>query len=240
MKPKYCITADTDWASEDCLDYFLGMIWMCEVRPTLFVTHESLVVRDFMKAYPDSIGIHPNFAAGSTHGNSMDDVIDHMFELYPDVRSFRSHGFVDSTQIIRKMQGRGIEYDTNLCLYLQPDIVPLRLGASGTLRFPVFWEDDVHWSFTDDWNFKNFVHHFETPGLKIINVHPVNIALNIQTAAQAQEMKPYTKTLTIKEIHKLRYSGFGPLDFLLSLIKFVKSTGQRFYVLDEIYKFYSP
>ena len=45
---------------------------------------------------------------------------------------------------MRGLAARGVKYDSNVCLYLQPDLAPLH-HWTGIVRFPVFWEDDIHW-----------------------------------------------------------------------------------------------
>ena len=72
---------------------------------------------------------------------------------------------------------RGLRYDSNLCLHLQPRLVPLH-HATGLLRFPVFLEDDVLLARERDRELKAFLPLLKTPGLKIFNFHPQHVALN--------------------------------------------------------------
>ena len=90
----------------------------------------------------------------------------HVFDLYPEAATYRSHRMSDGAEIQLAMAERGIAYDSNLGLYLQPDVTPLRL-ASGIVRFPIFWADDSHFRLAGgDWDFENWLPHFLTPGRK--------------------------------------------------------------------------
>src|SRR5262245_44573518 len=124
-EPVYCITSDINWASPYCITDFISLFQSFGITPTLFATHDSPEVREFNAAHPDDVNIHPNFRSGSTHGKDHMSVIDHMLKLYPDSKAFRSHAFYDGTDILQEMSRREIKYDSNLCLYLQPNIVPL-------------------------------------------------------------------------------------------------------------------
>ena len=41
----FVLTSDLDWASEDCVADFLQIAGRFSIKPTMFVTHDSAVVR---------------------------------------------------------------------------------------------------------------------------------------------------------------------------------------------------
>ena len=238
-QPVFCITSDIDWASPFCTQDFLDLLQSFDVTPTLFATHDCPTVKAFSRTHPDDVGVHPNFRANSSHGKDECSIIDHIFNLYPNAKSFRSHAFCDSSNILQEMARRGIKYDSNLCLYLQPNIVPLQLGIPGITRFPVFWEDDIHWLQTGgDWDLQKFLQAFASPGLKIINVHPFIISANACSADYYSNVKKHVTTLTQGDLDTIRYKGPGARTFLVELIKFVKSQGMRFHTLNELYRLF--
>ena len=235
-QPIFCITSDVDWASPFCTANLINLLQGHGITPTLFATHECPVIKAFNEAHPDDVGIHPNFLENSTHGNGRTTVIKHLFELFPNARTFRAHSFFDSSDILQEMAKRGVAYDSNLCLYLQPNVVPLQLSVPGITRLPVFWEDDDHWLHTGgEWEFRKFADAFFTPGLKIINVHPFFVAANIPSADYYENVKQHIATLSINDLDMVRHAGRGVQTFLVEFIEFVKSHNQRFYTLNEIY-----
>lgn len=235
-QPIYCITSDIDWASSFCIEDFMKLVGTFGITPTLFATHDTPLIKRFSETNPNDVGIHPNFKANSTHGKDYISVINHIFGIYPNAKTFRSHSFYDSSDILHEMSRRGIKYDSNLCLHLQPNIVPLRMGTIDITRFPVFWEDDCHYTRGDgDWQLSNYLDTFTSPGLKIINVHPFLISANIPSAEYYSNVKEHTTTLSEQDLNKIRYDGPGVRSFFIDLIKFLKSQNQRFYTLNELF-----
>jgi hypothetical protein len=240
--PVFALTSDVDWTSEYCVQSLLNFSAEHSIRPTLFVTHRSAAIEDAAKSGRAELGIHPNFLPGSTHGATPDAVIAHCLGLVPGCRLWRSHAYADGTHLALKMRAAGIRIDSNLCLHLQDNLMPLH-HWSGILRLPVFWEDDVHWSTARHWRLAEMIEAFFSPGLKIINVHPFIFSLNIPDTATYQWLKPWIDRLDGDEAGELRSAGPGPADFLLELIAAVKQRGHRWFSLTEIaaaHAAYSP
>jgi hypothetical protein len=177
-QPAYCFTSDLDWAPESMIEETLQIFSDANVPLTPFLTHASAAIhREYSGPRACDVGVHPNFRPGSTHGATETAIIDHVLGLWPSARCFRSHSFVDSSLISSAFFERGLRYDSNLCLHLQPNLVPLQ-HASGLVRFPVFLEDDVLLARERDRELKAFLPLLKTPGLKIFNFHPQHVALN--------------------------------------------------------------
>ena len=177
-----CFTTDIEWAPEWAIRDLFTLADEHGVPLTPFLTHRSeylasrFGMRDVVSR--DDVGLHPNFLPDSTHGATVDEVIATTKALWPSAVSFRSHCFYDDTRMLRNMAENGFRYDSNLFAFLQPMLAPLRTVA-GTVRLPVFWEDDVHSGNQLSWDGSALRSAFETPGLKIVNVHPLRVALNV-------------------------------------------------------------
>lgn len=233
--PLFVLTSDVDWASEACIADLAQEAAALGIRPVFMATGESRVLDGLAADGRAEIGWHPNFLPGSDHGADVDTVVARMAALFPGATTFRSHSFVDSSPITAAMRARGLTYDSNLCLHLQPNLMPLR-HQSGLVRFPVFWEDDVHYTQSDVcWDVERMLPHFLTPGLKILNVHPVNFALNVPDAAGYRSIKSLTKTLDADGLVRHRFSVPGTRTFVLALLKRLREAGHRFYTLAELY-----
>ncbi len=238
-QPIYCITSDIDWASSYCIEDFLGLCEGFGVIPTLFATHNDPIIKRFAQKNPHDVGMHPNFRANSSHGETYISVIDHLFDICPGAKTFRSHSFYDSSEILQEMFRRGVVYDSNICLYLQPNLVPLRLGTADITRFPVFWEDDCHWQCTGaDWNFTNYIPVFTSPGLKIINVHPFLLAADIPSSEYYFRVKKHIPSLTRENIDDVRHKGDGVRTFFIDMIDYLKSHNYPFFSLWELFNKY--
>jgi SAM-dependent methyltransferase len=231
--PLFSFTSDVDWASEYCIRDLSGLLASFQVKPTLFVTHESAVIADLAAAGKADLGVHPNFAPGSSHGDSIPEVIDSVFRLVPSAETYRAHRFVDSTTIGTEMERRGIRYDSNLCLHMQAGLEPLQ-HATGVLRYPVFFEDDVNWMRAPgDWRLD--LEEFITPGLKILNFHPFFVAANIPSFEYYQSIKSHISTVDETTIEEIRYRGEGTRTFLERLLEALAARSERFYTLKELH-----
>ncbi len=237
--PVFCLTSDVDWACEHVVADMLKLVSSFDIRPTVFATHPSAVLREYEAKGKIELGIHPNFLPGSTHGQDVVSVIDHSCGLFREAKCFRSHMFVDSYIIAKELFRRGFRYDSNLCLYMQPELVPLR-HESGLLRFPVFWEDDVHARRSPGiWDADALLEEFLTPGLKILNFHPIHVALNTSDDAYYAKVKDRTRTLDEQSLGELRCARKGTRTFLCRLLELLKARGQRFHTLGELYAMYT-
>ena len=224
--PIFCLTGDCDWASEYCIKDLVPLLQGYGVRPTIFVTHKSPALERYRTSGVVQLGVHPNFLPGSSHGDDYLSIIDHVFGLVPNAETFRSHCFFDHTRIGWEMYRRGVRYDSNLCLYLQPHLVPLRHGT-GLVRFPVFWEDDIHWEIAKgDWDLDKLLPAFLSPGLKILNFHPFFVAANIPNAEYYRRVKDHIRTLSAETIAEVRYQGRGTRSFLIDLLDRLTARGE--------------
>ena len=232
-EPVFVLTSDTDWASEFAIDRLVDFTTGAGITPTVFVTHQSARLAAAAAKGDVELGIHPNFLPGSSHGADVDAVVAHVLALAPGTKLWRSHAFVDGTHVALKLHQAGIRIDSNLCLYMQQDLVPLEHWV-GIRRFPVFWEDDVHWHRGGAWSFAPYREAFFSPGLKVVNVHPFIFTLNIPDDRFYQSVKSNIPTLDAESAAALRWTGPGPADFLAELSAAVEAGGRRWFTLAEL------
>ncbi len=185
--PMFVLTGDQDWAPTWTVERELRTAAEVGSAVHLFATNDDPLVREPPPGL--TLGIHPNFLPGSSHGDSAEAVVKHCRELVPGSTTCRTHGFAESTYWLAALGRHGIRADSNTCLMLQPGIVPL-MHASGLLRFPVFLEDDVlmHWAGGVP-PLDAVAEHLFTPGLKILNFHPAHVGINSRSVAHYQAVR---------------------------------------------------
>lgn len=230
----FVVTGDIDWASDYCIEYFVERCNSYNIKPTLFVTHESELLDHLIENGSIEVGVHPNFLPNSTHGNTVSDVVDHILSILPEAKSFRSHSFVDSSHIQAEFLSRGISYDSNLCLYLQRNVTMLET-AVGMRRYPVFWEDDAHWNRPGkvSWSFADLESAFSTPGIKVLNFHPFNVTANVDSAENYQSLRHLIQVFSKEDVGKARLKG-GVDSFLSEVLAFINSSSGQVKTLDEL------
>jgi hypothetical protein len=230
---EFVLTSDLDWASESCVETFLRITDRYSVKPTLFLTHESVPARRAFEEGRAELGIHPNFLANSDHGGSVDAVIEYNLRLVPQPVAVRNHRFIDTPEIQAALVEHGLKFDSNACRHLEREL-RLCMLPSGLRRYPVFFEDDVHWSRGLDWNFGAYAHDFFSSGLKILNFHPFFVALNIPNAEFYKRHQPHIRTLTQAQAMNLRHPGPGAQTFLIEALDMILLTGHCFIPFSEM------
>jgi hypothetical protein len=223
----YCFTLDIDWASEEKIEYTLDLFETCDVRVTPFVTHESKVLAERFSKKRNEVGLHPNFLPGSPHGSSYEEVVSSIRRLWPEAIFYRSHAFFDNSHTARLFAKNGFKFDSNLCLFLQDGVFPLK-HSSGLLRFPVGWEDDVHLYYGLNFDIGSIQDFLSSPGLKIFNIHPMHVYANTPSESFRLELKAQEKISLNK--------GLGVRTLVLDILQWINDKGLRCYTLPELYK----
>jgi hypothetical protein len=175
------ITLDVDWAPDHAIDTVAGHLIEHSVRATWFVTHASPAI-DRLRGRPDlfELGIHPNFAPGSSHGDTPEAVLDHCMALVPEARAMRTHGLVQSTALLALVRERTpVRTDVSLFLpgakALEPVVYPLAPGS--IVRVPYLWEDDAEMLKPDPaWD--AWAVATGAQGLAVFDFHPIHVILN--------------------------------------------------------------
>ncbi len=228
-EPFLCFLSHIDWAPESMIANALDFFDEYGVAVTPYVTHESPTIRQRYQGDRERlVGLHPNFLPESTHGRTTEEVIDHVLGLWPTARSFASHCFVDSALIATEFFQRGLRYDSNLCLHLQPSLVPFR-HHSGLVRFPVFFADDVYAAQSGNLDYTRVADLFKAPGLKLMNFHPVHISLNTPNVEYYRALKR-----DLREWPRGAFGGRGLRTFLDELMQDVHAAKLATYYLDDL------
>ena len=193
----------------------------------MFLTNESQVIANATLGTDLlTLGVHPNFLPGSTHGASPVEVIETCRRIVPDANTFRCHSYFEYTAILGAMFADGHVADSNLGLFAQPALQPL-MHCTGLIRFPVFFEDDVFYELADEGlSLGPLDSILETPGLKILNFHPSLVAINAPSHGFYDQMRP---SLSSGESGShLAYRGRGVRNVLHEMIEKITRSGGVF------------
>lgn len=241
MQNNSYITLDIDWAPDFVIDYVADLFIANGVKATWFVTHKSKAV-DKLREYPDlfELGIHPNFLPNSSHGNTVDEVLDFCVNLVPEAVSMRTHALVQSTLILsRVLQRTTIKYDVSLFLAYHPFLqsVDFFWGANHKLlkRLPYNWEDDFEMEHPKfDWAGKNILN---IEGVKVYDFHPIHVYLNsskFETYLNLKKNYPNINDINFEQITPYVEGGEGTQSFLKLL--FEKKDETKFATIREYFK----
>ncbi len=174
------ITIDVDWAPDFVIDNMADVLTVAGVAATWFVTHDSPAIRRLSDHYNlFEIGIHPNFLPGSTQGSTPHEVLTYCTDLFPDAVSLRTHGLLQSTDLIGFiLENSEVNIDASLFLPGAENLAPIDylLNSRQLTRIPYIWEDDFYiQNSSANWDPNLWANH---PGLRVFDFHPVHFMLN--------------------------------------------------------------
>lgn len=233
VEPRFVLTADQDWAPEWAMERFLAFAEAEEIPVHVFVTNPSPALEAASHDSRVSLGAHPNFLPGSSHGSTPQEVIANVRDLVPDADTFRTHTYAESAGGLDLMRAAGFRTDSNLCLFLQPEIVPL-IHATGLLRLPVFLDDDslLLWDREGKLELGPMSESLASPGLKILNFHPLLFAINCPSAQHYRDRREqlYEPGAPPPE----PFAGRGVADVLEELIAIVRGDARELSSFTEV------
>jgi hypothetical protein len=240
MHSDILVTLDVDWAPDFAIDDVAELLQERGVRATWFVTHRSPAV-DRLEREPElfELGIHPNFIAGSTQGSTPEAVLAHCMNLVPHAASMRTHGQVQSTELLDLVITRTpVRVDVSLFLPRATHLQPVEYLWKGEVfcRIPYFWEDD----FDMERPAPTFVLDEllgSAPGLRIFNFHPIHLALNSASMDAYRELKKWCRPLTAptrEAVAPFVEKGPGTRALFIELIDHIASKGRSLRIKDVV------
>ncbi len=234
-----CITSDLDWASEYAARKTFEYFDENKVKVTAFVTNPNKAVEEYAKTGKIRLGIHPNFMPDSSQGANYDEVIDYCLKLVPGADCFRAHRYYDVNDTMDKLTKHGIKFESNVCTLM--DIVPPFLHRSKTISFPIFWEDGAFLYYSDSFDFELMKKQLLSPGLKVINIHPMHLMLNTPYFSYTREIKDRLlreewNNLNEESIEKLAYSGEGIKNYIDKIMLTIQKNNIKSAFLEDIYQ----
>ena len=239
-KPVFCITTDIDWASEDVLKLFFERIEEYEFDLDIFTTHNSKVIDERTQSSKYTLYPHPNFCENSSHGSNKQEVIDFITNFIPNAKGIRMHRYGTEGMIEYKLKD---DYDykfiSNAVEFLNPNIKP-SISPSGMISFPIFFEDGIYLKQKMDLNFSKNKHWFETKGLKIINIHPIDFVLNSPSYDYMRKVRDSVSreeynNLTFNTINKLKNKKKGINNFVVDIFDFIRQNNYITLSLNQLY-----
>ncbi len=241
-EPIFCFTSDVDWASDIVWRKMHQLYESYKIPPTYFISHNSEFLRELKTEAKSAFGIHPNFMPGSSQGKSVAEIVDFVFSLVPGTQYSRCHVYFDSNEISYLLRKRGILFDSNTCTRLASDIKPFILN-SGIMRFPVFFEDGNYSELKRDWAFETLLPTLETPGLKIFDLHPVNVIFNVPDREHYNVLRQAFPAgrwseMSAKDITNYAFKGEGPLTLTREIFKYVTSKKKKVLSFTELCRRY--
>ena len=232
-EPVFVLTADQDWAPEWAVATFLERISKWGLPAHVFRTSPSARLDDAVKVGAIDQGWHPNFLPGSSHGATIDEVVQYCQRVFPGARTARAHCFAEDSFRMLALAKAGIVADSQNPTPCQGYLLPM-IHVSGILRLPVYFEDDFAFYAADpSFSVNVFRKSLFTPGLKILNFHPTFVGCNTPSLAQYNSVR--AKVFGTAEAGDgVVWEGRGTANMFDELVGEILTAGYRFQPLHAV------
>lgn len=222
---RFVLTFDTDWAPDFMIDYVATELLRHAIPATWFVTHCSPAI-ERLREHVDlfELGIHPNFAPGSSHGSTPEAVLDHCFSIVPEAVSVRMHGLMQSGALLAALlRSERLAYDASLFTPYAWRVEPtgFRFEGRELIRVPYIWSDNYEWQRAEaQWDPKLQLEGGE--GLRVFGFHPAHVYLNSSNEDAYNALKNAGGALNERsesEAQALVMKGAGTGSFFAALLE---------------------
>lgn len=226
-EPVFVLTGDQDWAPEWAVEIFLERVKKWGQPAHIFRTSPSAKLEAAVREGAIEQGWHPNFMPGSSHGSTVEEVVQYCQRTFPGARTSRSHCFAEDSYRMRALAKAGIIADSQNPTPCQGYLLPM-IHPAGILRLPVYFEDDTAFDAVDSsFTASVFRKSLFTPGLKILNFHPTFVGCNTPSMAHYNSVRAKVFG-TDQPADGVRWSGRGTANMLDELMGEILSAGHAF------------
>ncbi len=228
------LTTDTDWAPDFVIATILEAVKIFGHKLTIFATNRS----DLLQNLNDDsfeIGLHPDFTMRH-HNTPFKSVMDNLLELYPNAKGMRSHCDFFGDNIANLAHDIGLKYDVSVFEWNCPALQG-HVDYNGLVRLPYFWEDGIHLNMEIPLDWSQI--RLNTPGLKVLNVHPILIYMNCKSDEDRRTFVRQHKDLTqirSADIDPVVRSERGIRDVWMELLEMLAENKVRTHLLADVAK----
>lgn len=231
MNLRPIITLDMDWAPDCVIQDVAQRLIERRVKSTWFVTHDTPAL-DLLRKHADlfELGIHPNFKEGSSHGHTMEEIVEHCLHLVPEAISARSHGLIQSDYLWRHYALESpIRFECSTFAGRAPQTYAVRFHWAGDnlLRVPYVYQDNLEMSEPHPiWEATTFLQGKR--GLQVFDFHPFYVYTNSTSMDIFERVKQtggHMQSMTEEDLLPFRQSGEGSRTMFLSLIDHLAEQG---------------
>ncbi len=225
------LTCDIDWAPEYAIADVLELVESYGYKISFFATHKSELLLEQSESF--EVGIHPDFTRQKSN-YSFEDKIVRLLEIYPDSLGTRSHRNFFGQNISDMAKAAGLKYEASVFLWNE-SFCKTHIDYNSMVRFSYMWEDGIHLDTNTPREVSTI--NLNTPGMKILNIHPILIYLNAETDDQRREVTKRYSDLTKAPYNELKQfvnKGYGIKSFYTEILDYLKSQNVQTHLLKDL------
>jgi peptidoglycan/xylan/chitin deacetylase (PgdA/CDA1 family) len=218
------LTTDIDWAPDYATEAVLNLVAEAGMKITAYATHDSPLLKastEFVE-----IGLHPdNTRPDPVHRFARK--LPDLMEIFPDAVGLRCHRNFFGQNISDLAKECGLRYDLSTFLWRQP-FAQAHVDYNGLVKMAYVWEDGIHVDVGEPLALDRI--GLDSPGLKVLNVHPMLIYLNAPDDHLRRRLTKGIADLTSVPSSHFEsgiHTGYGLRDFYRDLLAELKRRGVR-------------
>jgi hypothetical protein len=211
---------DIDWTSEAVIERALEFIKLMDIPCILFQTHNSRVISN-EKSELFTKELHPNFCENSDHGNSIEEVINHLNHLDHHGIVIRSHKYNMPVEAQNIYANNGFKFSMNN----YTDIVDEQAYklSDGFYELNTFFEDGNYLKRNYPFKTNFLLDKMISDGIYVFNIHPIHLAFNSNEYILTRNFKDNMTKINYRNIdydfiERCRFKGYGIKSFLTDFI----------------------
>ena len=229
------LTFDHDWAPDYMVAHCLDILAAHGAAATFFATGPCAALKERAPAAGHEIGAHINLAPGSTQGRDLDDIVSKLRAAWPEARGNRFHLLAHAYRDLMGLARLGFAYDVSSLRFNASHLLPAWHGDLGMTLLSYCWED----GFAVDGVLPVAPESLDldSPGVKILNFHPVNIYLNCAAEddrRRFQRAHPRLGETGEADARPFRRPGRGAETMLREALARIAARGARTATLGEL------
>jgi hypothetical protein len=225
------ISFDIDWAPEFMIEDLLNLTE--KINITIFNTHKSNILKTIDKNKV-TLGIHPNLQKNSSQGNN-NLRVKNFVKNVGNMKYLRFHLLGHSYRDLSFFANKGAKIDSSTLLINQSYLSPVYHPDIDLVRVPYIWEDGMTLNFKT--NIKKSL-DLKSPGLKILDFHPIDIYLNTSNINQRNKFKKsFSSVLNASKQEADKFinkKNYGIRNFLIDILKLIKTKNIKTSNFDEL------
>jgi hypothetical protein len=220
LRPGVAVTVDLDWAPEVAIEETLEFLRERQIPVTVFSTHRSAYVSEHLSRL--EVGLHPYFAPDSSHGATIQEVVQTVTALPHNLPAFRCHRFAVSNGALQALRAAGMEISSNVCTDME--LLPPFRDRFRMLEVPIFLEDGGYLFQQRPLEVDaGLERKLRSPGVRVLLLHPMHFAINTPHFDYMRDIKRSVSRrqwnqMTRAELKHRRWRGRGVRDFLIELL----------------------
>lgn len=233
---KAFLTIDLDWASEEVIKRALEEVARLSVPVTFFQTHRSETLLSFCRDHESELEWHPNFMPGSSHGETVGEIIRSLTGIPSERKVVRCHLYHHpEPQFSEFLRLTGIKATSNDLSLLSPKRIS---SCRGITEIPLFFEDGCFIKSGKPFEASEVIGAAKGSDNLVFLFHPIHIAFNSRDYSVTRSLKD---GLTRQEyrsiggdlISEKRFKGYGTADLLREVVFYLKENGYSFALMKE-------